>query len=172
MFKAIFNTTSADGLLGSHVAIYLSSFLCFVFYFVLSSFCVLCPRLPMSLDCPIFIAPFNCILYLEEEEQPMYNLHVSIISQQELLSIFKFWWKKSIKTGFRGCLVVIFTYVISIYHHSTLHHSFNINVKIPIFIFVIYWSIVIAMLIKQLLMITSVTSAIVSTDLRVMNGEY
>ena len=37
--------------------VHLSSFLCCVFWFCLVSFCVMCPVLPLSLDCPFFIDP-------------------------------------------------------------------------------------------------------------------
>ena len=36
---------------------HLFSFLCCVFLFCLSLFCVLCPMLPVSLDCPFLITP-------------------------------------------------------------------------------------------------------------------
>ena len=37
--------------------VHLFSFLCCVFLFCLSLFCVLCPMLPVSLDCPFLIIP-------------------------------------------------------------------------------------------------------------------
>jgi hypothetical protein len=42
------------------------SYLVFCVFFCLSSFCVLCPLLPMSLDCPFLIAPsvFSNVYYM------------------------------------------------------------------------------------------------------------
>jgi len=81
----------------------LLEFSCVVFLFGLSSFCVLCSKLPMSLDCPYFIAPpvlLNLYVRTYLEECLLVSLDCSyFIAPPVFLSLY-------VRTYLEECLLV------------------------------------------------------------------